>query len=60
MRLPAASAARRKVPRAKTPGTLLCVPKTSSPSCDQAVFVDQATDTSLPSNAVPAEIDRFG
>jgi hypothetical protein len=39
---------------------ILCVPKTSSPSCDQAVFVDQATDAGLPSDAVPAEIDRFG
>jgi CRISPR-associated protein Cmr2 len=25
----------------------LCVPKTSSTSCDQAIFVNQATDTSL-------------
>jgi len=36
------------------------VPKTSSTSCDQAVFVDQATGVSLPSDAVPVEIDRFG
>jgi hypothetical protein len=36
------------------------VPKTSSTSCDQAVFVDQATGLGLPSNAVPVEIDRFG
>jgi hypothetical protein len=28
-------------------GTVLCVPKTSSTSCDQAIFVNQATDTSL-------------
>ena len=39
---------------------ILCVPKTSSTSCDQAVFVDQATGVSLPSDAVPVEIDRFG
>jgi transcriptional regulator of met regulon len=37
-----------------------CVPKTSSTSCDQAVFVDRATGVSLPSDAVPVEIDRFG
>jgi hypothetical protein len=30
----------------------LCVPKTLSTSCDQAIFVDQATDASLPSDAV--------
>jgi hypothetical protein len=34
--------------------------KPSSTSCDQAVFVDQATGVSLPSDAVPVEIDRFG
>ena len=38
----------------------LYVPKTSSTSCDQAVFVDQATGVSLPSDVVPVEIDRFG
>ena len=38
----------------------LCVPKTSSTSCDQAVFVDQASGMSGPSDAVPVEIDRFG
>jgi hypothetical protein len=38
----------------------LCVPKTSSTSCDQAVFVDQATDASLSSDAVLVEIDRLG
>jgi hypothetical protein len=36
------------------------VPKTSSTSCDQAVFVNQATDMSLFSDAVLAEIDWFG
>jgi hypothetical protein len=39
---------------------LLCVPKTSSTSSDQAVFIDQATDTRLFPDAVPLEIDRFG
>ena len=29
-------------------------------SCDQAIFADHATDASLPSYAVPVEIDRFG
>ena len=38
----------------------LCVPKTSSTSCDQAIFVDQATDASLFSDAVLAEIDWLG
>jgi hypothetical protein len=38
----------------------LCVPKTSSTSGDQAMFVDQATDTSRSSGAVPLKIDRFG
>jgi hypothetical protein len=39
---------------------VLCVPKTSSTSCDQAVFVDQATGTRLFPDAVLLEIDRFG
>jgi hypothetical protein len=39
---------------------LLYVPKTSSTSCDQAVFVDQATDASVFPDAVVAEIDRPG
>ena len=38
----------------------LCVPKTSSTSCDQAIFVDQATDASLSSDAVLVEVDRLG
>jgi hypothetical protein len=38
----------------------LCVPKTSSTSCDQAVFVDHATGVSASSDAVLIEIDRFG
>jgi hypothetical protein len=42
-----------------TPGGLY-VPKTSSASCDQAIFVDQPTDTSLSSDAALTEIDRLG
>jgi sugar lactone lactonase YvrE len=38
----------------------LWVPKTSSTSCDQAIFVNQATDISLFSDAVLAEVDWFG
>ena len=38
----------------------LCVPKTSSRSCDQAIFVNQATEASLFSDAVLVEIDRVG
>jgi hypothetical protein len=38
----------------------LCVPKTSSTSCDQVIFVDQATDARLSSDAVLTEIDRLG
>ena len=38
----------------------LCVPITSSTSCDQVIFVDQATDLSMFSDAVVVEIDRLG
>jgi putative transposase len=38
----------------------LCVPITSSTSCHQAIFVDQATDLSSSSDAVQVEIDRLG
>jgi hypothetical protein len=38
----------------------LCVPKTSSTSCDQAIFVDQPTDASLSSDAALTGIDRLG
>jgi protoporphyrinogen oxidase len=38
----------------------LWVPKTSSTSCEQAIFVDQAADASLSSDAVVVEVDRFG
>jgi hypothetical protein len=44
-------------------GTLigeLWVPKTSSASRDQAIFVDQATGAGVSSHAVLLEIDRFG
>jgi len=37
----------------------LCVPKTSSTSCDQAVFVDRATDMSPSPDAVLVEVDRL-
>jgi hypothetical protein len=39
---------------------VVCVPKTLSRSCDQAVLVDQASGVGPPSDAVPAEIDRSG
>jgi len=38
----------------------LWVPKTSSASGDQAIFVNQATDASVSSDAVLLKIDRFG
>jgi hypothetical protein len=38
----------------------LCGPKTLSTSCGQAIFVDQAADASLSSDAVPAEVDWLG
>jgi hypothetical protein len=40
--------------------TQLWVPITSSTSCDQAIFVDHATDVSLSSDAVPVEVDGVG
>ena len=36
------------------------MPKTSSMSCDQAIFVDQVPDASVSSDAVLLQIDRFG
>jgi hypothetical protein len=39
---------------------MLCVPKTSSTSSDQAIFADRATGASLSSDAVQLKIDRFG
>jgi len=41
-------------------GELMCVPKTLSTSCDQAILVDQAADASLPSYAVVLKRVRFG
>ena len=38
----------------------VCGPKTSSTSCDQAVFVNQPTDARLSSDAALTEIDRLG
>ena len=38
----------------------LCVPRTLSTSCDQAVFVDHATDASVSPEVVSLKIDRFG
>jgi hypothetical protein len=43
----------------RAPGCL-CVPITSSTSCDQVIFVDQAIDVSLSSDAVQVEVDRLG
>jgi putative transposase len=42
------------------PTAEVCVPKTSSELCDQAIFVDQGTGASLFSDAVVVEIDRLG
>ena len=42
------------------PAVHVWVPKTSSTSCDQAIFVDQPSDMSSFSDAVVAEVDRFG
>jgi hypothetical protein len=42
---------------AKYANGVLCGPKTSSTSCDQAIFVDQATGACLFSDAVLAEVD---
>ena len=38
----------------------LWVPETSSRSCDQAIFVDQATGASVSSDAVLLKINRSG
>jgi hypothetical protein len=37
----------------------LWVPKISSTSCDQVIFVDQATNLSVFSDVVQVEIDRL-
>src|SRR5450631_122938 len=44
----------------KTSSRGLCVPITSSTSCDQPIFVDQAIDVSPSSDAVLVEVDRLG
>src|SRR5450631_1334926 len=46
--------------RSEAAGLTLCVPRTSSTSCDQVVFVDWATSASVSSYAVLLKIDRFG
>ena len=56
---------RRRVPTRRSQiafirGARPVVPKTSSRSCDQAIFVDQASDASVSSSAVLLKIDRFG
>src|ERR1017187_8768270 len=38
----------------------VCVPKSSSRSCDQPIFVDPAPGGSVSSDAVLVKIDRFG
>ena len=38
----------------------LCVPRTLSTSCDQAIFVDHASDPSVFPDVVSLKIDRFG
>jgi hypothetical protein len=39
---------------------MLWVPRTSSTSCDQAVFVDHAADARVSSDSVLLKVDRFG
>jgi hypothetical protein len=39
---------------------ILCVPRTSSTSCDQAIFIDHATGASLSMYAALLQIDRLG
>jgi hypothetical protein len=41
-------------------GKTVCVPVTSSRSCDQVIFVDHAIGVSLSSDAVQVEVDRLG
>jgi hypothetical protein len=41
-------------------GLYLCVPKVLSMSCDQTIFIDQATGASLISEAMPRKIDGLG
>ena len=39
---------------------MVCVPITSSMSCDQPILVDHATDVSVSSDTVLVEVDRGG
>ena len=55
---PAAAAPAPGTPAAGPPA--LCVPKTPSTSCDQAIFVDRAAGESLSSDAVVLYFDWFG
>jgi hypothetical protein len=41
-------------------GEQVWVPETSSTSCDQVIFVDQASDASLSCYAVLLKVDWFG
>jgi hypothetical protein len=51
----------RPVQAGRWHGSTECAwPKTWSMSCDQVIFVDQATGASLSSDPVIVEIDRFG
>jgi hypothetical protein len=50
----------REAEAARTILPHLCVPKTWSMSCDQVIFVDQASDASLSSDAVIVEMDCLG
>jgi len=58
---PAGAPPRGQVPPwSPGPTANLWVPRTSSTSCDQAVFVDHAADASVSSDAVLPKIDRVG
>jgi hypothetical protein len=47
-------------PGEKRSARILWMPKSSSASCDQAIFVDQPAGTGLSAGAVLVEVDRFG
>ena len=51
---------RRTIYPRTTPQGYLCVPRTSSMSCDQAVFVDEVTDAGLFSDVVPVGSTGWG
>lgn len=50
---------RKASPCGLTMPVILCVPKTLSTLCNQAVFVDEAAGVSVSPDTVPLEIDRF-